>query len=81
MLKPTKIWRIKDTLLFRKPTKKALIRLRGSAGCSAPLLLASNKVRISRIEAHMLLKPRFPGLRLATRLNTTALCVILSYSC
>ena len=35
---------------------------------SAPLLFASNKVRVSRVEAHMILKPRLPGLRLATRL-------------
>ena len=41
----------------------------GCAGCwSAPLLFASNKVRVSCVEAHMILMPRLPGLRLAMRL-------------
>ena len=31
---------------------KALIRLHGCAGWSAPLLFPSNKVRVSRIEGH-----------------------------
>ena len=33
------------------------------------LLFASNKVSVSRFEAHMMVKPRHPGPRLATCLN------------
>ena len=44
----------------------ALIRLRGCACWSAPLIIASNKVRVSRIEAYMMLKPML----LATRFKS-----------
>ena len=30
-----------------------------------PLLLVSNKVRVSRVEVQVMVKPRLPGLRLA----------------
>ena len=46
-----------------------LIRLRVCTDWSAPLLFASNKVRVSRVKALIMLKPRLPGLRLATRLT------------
>ena len=46
---------------------KVLIRLRVCTGWSAPLLFSSNKVMVSRVEAHiMLMKPRLPGLSLAS---------------
>ena len=65
MLKPTKNGELRDICRITK----ALIRLRRCAGWSAPLMFASNKVRVSPIEACMMLKPRLPGLRLATRLQ------------
>ena len=34
-----------------------------------PLLFANNKVRVSRIEALIMVKPGLPGLRLATHLG------------
>ena len=37
------------------------MRLRGCAGWSLTLLFASNKVRVSGIEAHIMLKPRLHG--------------------
>ena len=43
-----------------------LIRLRVRAGWSAHLFLASNKVRVSLVEVHIMLKPRLSGLRMAT---------------
>ena len=33
-----------------------------------PLLFLSNKVKVSLVESHMMLKPRLSGLRLARRL-------------
>ena len=51
----------------------ALTRLRGCTGWSAPLLFASNKIMVYLNEAHKFLKPRLPGLRLATCLETNAL--------
>ena len=36
---------------------------------SAPLLFASNKVRVSRVETHTMLKPMLSGLCLTTRLQ------------
>ena len=73
MLKPTKngvLRRISAlfTLLFKERITNALIRLRRGAVWSAPLLFPSNKIGASRVDAHKMLKPRLPGLRLATRL-------------
>ena len=45
--------------LYRKQLTKALIRLNGSAGSSAPLFFACNKVRFSHIEAHTGADPGF----------------------
>ena len=35
--------------------------LQGCTGWSAPLLFASNKVKVSCVEAHLILKARLPG--------------------
>ena len=40
-------------ILFRKGITKALIRLRGCAVWSAPLLLSCVKVRFSQVKAHI----------------------------
>ena len=58
-----------SSFTFLIVNNKALIRQRGCAGWSVPLLFASNKVRVSCIEAHMILKPRLLDLRLATCLT------------
>ena len=61
MLKQAKKGEFRDilhSLLLRERITIALIRLRICTGWSAPLLFASNEVRVSRIEAHMMLKPK-----------------------
>ena len=42
---------------------------------SAPLLFTSNNVNVARVEAHMMLKLRLPGRRLATHL-THIVCIL-----
>ena len=51
-----------------------------TARMTAPLLFTSNKVKVSRIEAHMMLKPRLPGRRLATRLSGFILFASMKYT-
>ena len=46
-------------ILYNKQITKALIRLQGCAGKSAPLLFASPKDQFSRVEAHMILKAMY----------------------
>ena len=78
MLKPTKngelriFWPSYST--FQISNNKGADQTVHRAGWSTPLLFASNKVRVSRLEAYMMLKPRLPGLRLATRLPN--MCII-----
>ena len=63
MLKPTKnIWRSNRYLTL-------LANDKGTDQTSLCLCCSqSRKVRVSRVFVHMMLKPRLPGLRLATRL-------------
>ena len=41
-------------ILSKKQNKKALIRLRGCAGWSAPVLFTNPEVRVSHVEAHII---------------------------
>ena len=41
-------------ILSKKQNKKALIRLRGCAGWSAPVLFTNPEDRVSRVEAHII---------------------------
>ena len=45
-------------ILFSKRVTKALIRLRGCAGWSVPLLFANTEDRFSRVEAYLVMNKR-----------------------
>ena len=81
VLKPTlKNGELSYILLFRLRITKALIRLLRCAVWPVYLFFASNKVRVSRFEDHILmLKPRLPGHRLASRLQDKAQTSLINY--
>ena len=49
-----------DVILYNKRIRKALIRLDGCAGWSAPFLFANPEDRFSRTEAHMTVPSKYP---------------------
>ena len=60
MLKPTKNESL-EIFTFQIANNKGADQTAGCTGWSAPLSFPSNKVRVSRVETHMMLKPRLPG--------------------